>query len=134
MRLKRTPPLSVAWTIKTPSVASEARFVPSLAASIRLPDGALRSSGRFVAFTLKSLRWRDTIGNLASSFQETLLGVLGFPERLGALAPSLFPFRCNGEFKIHASGDTPCRYDTPQFPLFIIGSRAYNDGRRVAYA
>ena len=34
---------------------AEARCVASLAASSRLPDGALRSSGRFVAFTLKSL-------------------------------------------------------------------------------
>ena len=36
--------------------AAEARFVASLAASSRLPGGTLRSSGRFVAFTLKSLR------------------------------------------------------------------------------
>ena len=35
---------------------AEARCVANLAVSSRLPGGALRSSGRFVAFTLKSLR------------------------------------------------------------------------------
>ena len=45
--------------VRAPNAAqyvAEARFVASLATSIRLPGGTLRSSGRFVAFTLKSLR------------------------------------------------------------------------------
>ena len=45
--------------VRAPNAAqyvAEARCVASLAASNRLPGGALRSSGRFVAFTLKSLR------------------------------------------------------------------------------
>ena len=45
--------------VRAPNAAqyvAEARLVASLAASSRLPGGALRSSGRFVAFTLKSLR------------------------------------------------------------------------------
>ena len=114
MRLKRTPPLSVAWTIKAHSVASEARFVARLAASSRLPGGALRSSGRFVAFTLKSLRCRDTIGTLNLVFRKLRLGFLVFPG--GSVADGAEPLSLPalGELKIHTYGDTPRRYDTPK--------------------
>ena len=55
----------------------------------------------------------------ASGFQETSFGFHGFPERLGgpqATEPLSLPVL--GELKIHTSGDTPCRYDTPQIFSF----------------
>ena len=60
----------------------------------RLPGGALRSSGRFVACTLKSLRWGDTIGTLHLVFRKLYLGFLVFPRgSVACSTPSLFPFR-----------------------------------------
>ena len=104
MRLKRTPPFSVAWTIKAYSVASEARLVASLAASSRLPGGALRSSGRLGCFHVEIVTLPGYDRRSASGFQETSFGFLGFPERLGGqwrAEPLSLPVL--GEFKIHTS-------------------------------
>ena len=97
---------------------AEARCVANLAASSRLPNGALRSSGRLVSFTLKSLRCRDTIGPLHLVFRKLRLGFLVFLRGSVACGAEPLSLPVPGELKIHTSGDTPCRYDTPQISSF----------------
>ena len=70
----------------------------------------------------------------ASGFQETSFGFLGFPERLGGqwrAEPLSLPVL--GELKIHTSGHTPCRYDTPKFSSFHKWINSLQYGRWAAY-